>query len=125
MYISVKNTLTSNICLKAAALIIGYALWSIIGETFPTTRWFSVPVYFYNIEQTRGLKAPETLWVQLKGKRSFLNFIDKEKLGIHIDAHDLKPGLNTLNLTAEHLLLPPALALSHYIPHNIIITVEN
>jgi hypothetical protein len=124
MALSIRRVLVSNIFLKATALILGCMLWSILGEMFVATRWFKVPLGFYNTEQTAHIEAPESVWIQLKGKRSFLNHIDRTTLGAHINAQELKPGLNTIPLTHEQLLLPPALALRDYIPHNLVVTVR-
>jgi hypothetical protein len=123
MAISLKRTLLSNTLLKVLALILGYTLWSILGETFPTTRWFKVPLCFYNTQPTKSVTAPETLWVQLKGRRSALNTLDSTNLAVHVDAQHLKVGPNGLALTAEHLLLPSPIALQEYTPQNILITV--
>lgn len=124
MHISIKNALVSNVVLKGTSLILGYTLWSIIGETFPTSYWFKVPFCFYNVNAAQQPEGPEFVWVQLRGRRSLLSHLDAKNLGIHINAQELKSGPNNIVLSHEHLFVPPALALNDYMPHNIVVTTH-
>ncbi len=124
MHVSIKKAFVSNVVLKGTSLILGYMLWSIIGETFPTNYWFKVPLCFYNVTTQQQPEGPEYVWVHLKGRRSLLSHIDTKSLAIHINAQELKSGPNSITLSHEHLFVSPALALNDYIPHNIVVTIH-
>lgn len=122
MYINLKNTVTSNIFLKISSLIIGYLGWSIISNAYHATMWITVPICFYNTSNLT-IEAPETIFLELKGTRSQLRSIDKEKLSVFIDAKTLIQGPNACQITTSKLFLPPSIKIHNYIPINPVITV--
>lgn len=121
MHISIHRALDSRIFLKVSSLIIAYLLWSIIGESFSTTRWYQIPIVFYNIEENIKLTAPEYIWIQMKSKRSILSNIDTDNLALHINAQELKTGPNNVTVNEETLLLSANICVSNFIPQNVIV----
>lgn len=117
-----RTALTSPIFLKATSLIIGFLLWSTVNHLFTQNVWLTVPVCFYNID-TLQIEAPETINVELTGKRAHIKQINPEVLAVHIDASRLKIGTQKIPITAKQLLLPSSISVTSIIPHPIIITV--
>ena len=64
------------------------------------------------------LSAPDTIRIQIRGKRTDLRMIAHENLAVHIDASTLADGRNSLAVTNETLLLPDSIKLVHYAPTN-------
>ncbi len=114
---------TSTPFLKATAIILGFLFWTIIGDSFPSYRWVTVPVAFYNTSKS-VIEAPETVKVQLKGKRSQLRALDENQLAVHINAQELNDGPHQLEVTREMLLLPATISLGDIIPLNLAIKIK-
>lgn len=123
MNIKLKHAFSSTIFLKAVSLVIGFLFWSILSQSFTTNRWVTIPVAYYN-KGTEKIEAADTVKVELKGRRSHLKNIDESTLSLHIDAQNLKPGPNTIEVTPENLFLPATIGVGEIIPHNITIHVS-
>lgn len=119
---ALRTSLTSPIFLKATSLIIGFLLWNTINHLFTYSTWVTVPVCFYNAE-AKQIDAPESLTIELTGKRAQIRHINQEALAAHIDAGNLSLGTHKLTVTSEHLLLPPSISVTTVIPHTIIVTI--
>lgn len=113
-----KKILWHNAPLKVISLILGYTFWYIFGHSHVTTAWVTVPLYFYNVPPATTIKAPETLFIKIAGKRSELRALDFEHLAIHIDAQTLQEGPNRLAISDARLFLPDTIKLIHYSPSN-------
>lgn len=118
----VKDALRSTMFLKAMALIIGFLFWNIMSESFTASRWFTVPVCFYN-KTDALIQAPETVMVEIHGKRSHIRALDPATIAVHIDAQTLAEGPQHLFITRDLLLLPPTIAVQETIPHTLFIQV--
>ena len=118
----VRTILTSSLCLKISSLIIGFLLWSTVNDLFTYTKWFTIPLCFYNAESL-VLSAPQAITLELSGKRSHIRQIASDSLAAHIDAHTLRPGNNLLAITRDHLLMPPSIQVTTVIPHSVIVQV--
>lgn len=119
---ALRTTLTSPLFLKATSLVLGFLLWSTVNHLFTYSIWVTVPVCFYNVD-AKQIDAPESVNIELTGKRAHLRHINKEALAVHIDASLFTYGTHKLTLKAEHLLLPPTIAVTTVIPHHIIVTI--
>ncbi len=119
-----KN-LTNNIPRKVLSLVIGYHIWIIVGTHVPAYRWLEVPVCFYHTTPEATWKAPESILVQLAGKRTSLCNLDTTSLAIHIDTRTLTSDHNRLILSNYELLLPSHLHVVDWKPSNIIITKQH
>lgn len=120
---SFRTALTSPIFLKASSLILGFLLWSSVSELFTRSLWVAVPLSFYNNKEGRKISSPETINVELSGKRSHIKHIDKNTLALHIDAQSLHLGDNHLTITREQLLMPPSIAVATVIPQKVVVRV--
>ena len=117
--------LSANAPLKIISFMLAYSFWALLNQMHPTLLSVTVPLCFYGTQKTHStITAPETLNVTLSGKRSDLANLDLATLAAHVDAATLVPGPNTLNLTREHLFVPPTCNLVHYKPSNIVISVH-
>ena len=123
MNVKVKSALTSTIFLKAVSVVIGFMFWSIVSDSFTSYKWVTVPIAFYN-KKDQNIVSPNTIKVELKGRKIHLKNIDKSALSLHIDAQTLKPGPNCIEVTPDLLFLPSTVAIGETVPHNITIHVE-
>lgn len=117
----IKEALRSTMFLKVMALIIGFLFWNVISESFTTSRWYTVPVCFYN-KTDQAIQAPETVLVELHGKRSHIRALEASTLALHIDARTLMQGPQHLIVSHDLLMLPPTIAVHDTIPHTLYIT---
>ncbi len=119
---SFRTAFTSPIFLKVSSLILGFLLWSSVSELFPRTLWVAVPISFYN-KDLRAISAPESVHIELSGKRSHIKRIDTHNLAVHIDAQTLHTGDNHLAITHEQLLMPPSITVATIIPQKVVVQV--
>lgn len=119
-----KN-LTNSIPRKLLSLVIGYHIWIIVSTHVPAYRWLEVPVCFYHTTPETTWEAPESILVQLAGKRTYLCNLDTTSLAIHIDTRTLTSDHNRLILSNYELLLPSHLHVVDWKPSNIIITKQH
>ncbi len=99
-----KNLFT-NLNYKILAFIIGYSLWAYKSADQKITRWFTVPVCFYNDKQV-SLEAPELVAIQLQATRSFMQTLDATQLALNIDCQSLINGPNIRTNYESYLFLP-------------------
>ena len=124
MKLKTKNILTSNAPLKAISLILGYTFWHIFGAAHVKTIELNVPLCFHSTPANHIIKAPNTINVQLMGKRTYLYALDHNTLAVHINAHNVHTGTNPIKITSDNLFLPETVKLVHYIPCNLEVTIE-
>lgn len=110
--------------LKMIALIIGYSFWYITGSSHITATTLSVPLCFYNTPEHTHLQAPESVSVTISGKRSDIRALDQDQLAVHIDAAQLHPGKNVVQLTHRELMLPRHMKLLQYAPSNLVVELS-
>ncbi len=118
----IKEALRSTMFLKAMALIIGFMFWNVISESFTASRWFTVPVCFYN-KTNQKIDSPETVMIELHGKRIHLRALDPATIAAHIDVNTLTPGPQRLTISRDMLLMPSTITVHETIPHTLFITV--
>lgn len=119
-----KKIRSNNLLIKVLSFIFGYCVWSMFSARNVSTMELEVPLCFFNKPTSLQLQAPETITVQLSGKRSTLRALDRNTLAIHIDASRLHEGANPLVLENETLFLPSTIKLIHYIPANLVIHAQ-
>lgn len=114
-----------NAPLKIVSLMLGYGFWHLFGSTHLITSWHTIPLTFYNTTNSFSIDAPETVYVQLKGTRTHISYLDEKNLAIHIDGNTLNIGNNCLDITNHDLLLPASIKMIDYRPTNIIVRVSH
>lgn len=124
MAISIKNSLLNNATIKVFSLILGYALWSILSDHHTKTISVTAPLCFYGQNENITIKAPESITVDLKGKKRELAVLDVSNLALHIDACGLKKGLNPIAVHNATLFLPDSICVVHYFPTKIFVDVQ-
>lgn len=115
-----KKLLSNNLLVKVISFIFGYCIWSMLSASHVTTVELDVPLCFFN-RPALALQAPETVTVQLSGKRTALRALNTKTLAIHIDASRMHIGANPIVLETETLFLPNTIKLLHYSPTNLVI----
>ena len=119
---ALRTSLTSPLFLKVTSLIIGFLLWSTVNHLFTYSTWVTVPICFYNVD-AKQIDAPESMNIELTGKRAHIRHINHDALAVHIDASQLTYGTHQLTVTSNQLLLPPSITATTVIPHTILITI--
>ncbi|HVX01414.1 MAG TPA: hypothetical protein VHA52_13405 [Candidatus Babeliaceae bacterium] len=116
--------MATKIYLVISSALLGWSLWYILGDLFPTQLTVTVPLYFYNAtsEQLSSLTYPEKLTLTLKGYRKDLRSINYKELALHINFNALASPISALYPEAGHLLLPQCIKIINSSPLNIAIT---
>lgn len=120
-----KRILLANAPLKIVSLIIGYTFWYIFGHAHTVTTKVQVPVCFYGTSKAFVINSPDTITVELTGKRSHLHSLDLPSLALHINAQKLQVGPNPIEITSATLFLPESIKLINYSPSNMVINVTH
>lgn len=121
---NLQKLLTNRISLIIISAIIGSSIWYTISIDKPAQLSLSLPICFYGQSDQQTIKAPLQVYVRLSAPRRLLCALDSNTLAIHLDAHKLHAGKNSITLTHAELLLPKCIKLLDYRPLNIIIDVE-
>ena len=119
---ALRTTLTSPLFLKATSLVIGFLLWSTVNHLFTYSTWVTVPICFYNVD-AKHIDAPESMNIELTGKRAHIRHINTDALAVHLDASLLSYGTHKCTISEKDLLLPPTISATTVIPHHLIITI--
>lgn len=125
MKLSIKNLLETNLSLKIVSLLFGVSFWAIFTTWHNSSLTTQVPICFYGSNEKRIVDSPETVTVELSGKRSDLLNLDLENLAVHVNSDELIAGENLIELSHEKLFLPCGVKLVHYFPSNPIITITD
>ena len=124
MKFNLKNNLKNNATLKVVSFIIGYNVWNILSASHTHTLSIEAPVCFYHESAAHTIDAPESITLELQGKKNVLQSINKKTLALHIDASQLHHGPNPLLVNHATLFLPETINVVHYSPANIVINVK-
>ncbi len=119
-----KKSFFNKTPLKAISLIFGYSFWYILGSGHDTSIWLDIPLSFYGTPSYLTLHAPDTIAVNLVGKKTDLYNLDTDNLAAHINATEFVPGHQQISLTTKTLLLPETIKLVHYKPANLVVEVK-
>lgn len=111
------SILTSKSILKITALIFGYAFWLVLAQNQSLKISKNIPLSFYMPEDQFNITAPSEVTIELFGKRSDLQKIDLDTLGINLDISNLnKNGVHPIKIDTNHLFLPNYVKLLYYTP---------
>ncbi|MDP3889560.1 MAG: hypothetical protein Q8Q25_03400 [bacterium] len=121
---NIRKLLLSNASLKVLSFIFGYTLWYIFSNEQVITVWKTVPLCFYSVPSQWTITGPDSVSIQLTGKRSHIYTLERENLAAHINTQNLQPGEQCIKLTSDTLFLPDSIKLVHYVPSNLHVTIE-
>jgi|SRR5580700_3855712 hypothetical protein len=115
-----KIIVNSKIHYNILAIITGYIIWNYVYTNLIIIKTFSVPIYFYNTEDTDTFFAPNQIAVTVKGPQSLLTQLSP---GIHIDADTILYNKKTwYTITQQSLFLPYEICMAYSFPTMISIT---
>lgn len=123
--IKIKKIFTHNAPLKIVSLLLGYSFWFIFGHAQIITSNITVPLCFYGVDESFTIQAPETVHIELSGKRSIMQAMDMQSIAVHIDARELVDGIQPIEISSERLFLPESIKLVHYSPAQIVVNVKH
>jgi len=113
----------NNKTIKIVSLIIGYSLWSYLGQIYQIDKWVTAPICYYNVPEDMVINASqEKLTVHLTGKREDIKYCSD--LGLHIDASKLCEGQQLIIPDDQMLFLPKTVKMVHFTPLKISITIS-
>jgi hypothetical protein len=123
MQLNLKNILLNNNSLKLLSLFFGFGLWYILSQPQHVHVNITTPVCFYN-SATRKIEAPESIDLELVGKRSDIKRLSRKNLALHLDAQQLHEGEQHIIINEQHLFLPASIKLVNCTPSHLIINVK-
>ena len=109
--------------IKLLSIIVGTLFWFIFSYDKVTTVCYTIPVIIYN-DSAYSFDGPDTISIQLSGKRADFIHCQQKNLALYIDAHTLTPGKNMIEVTNQRLFLPSCLCVVDSSPNNSIITCK-
>jgi len=118
-----KNLSLHNAPLAIISLLLGYSFWYIASYNHLMSLQLTIPLCFSELPDNYTINAPEKIAVTLTAQRSDLYALDRTSLSAHININKLLPGKHGIVLTEHHLFLPKNIALTHYKPTNLCITI--
>jgi len=121
----IKKAVSSNITLKAMAVLMGYVLWSTMSQSQPKELWITIPVSVHSLPDNVTMHSPDTIAVHIAGRKSDLCTLDRQTLALHVDGHHLHAGNNLIPITNTTLFLPDTIKLLHYKPHHVVVTIAS
>jgi len=112
-----------NLGLKALSLGLAVVAWLLVfGQQAETVaRTFSVPIVYRDVPDGWLLDEPEPLEtrVTLSGSSRAFALIDAGAVRISIDGTSIKPGHQSVKITASHLRLPAGLTVHEIDPESV------
>ena len=123
MLTTTKPILTSKSVLKIASVVFGYAFWLILAQNQDLQITQTIPLSVYLANDELKLSGPEHITVGLLGKRLYLQKLDFQTIGAHIDGTNLNTaGTYPIQISTSHIFLPNYVKLLYYTP--VIINLE-
>jgi len=120
----IKRVLLNNVQLKIFSLILAYGSWSMINKSHADDVWIEAPVCFYETAQGLKIAAPDSIKINLTGKRADLRLLDTQSTAIHIDSRTLKKGENKIALSDKQMMLPGTIKVTGWAPSHLDVKVE-
>ena len=119
-----KKALLNNVQIKLFSLVLGYGLWSIVNQSHADDMWMDIPLCFCETAKTMNVDAPETVKINLTGKRADLRVLDRNGVAVHIDTRRLSAGKNIIALSDRQVLLPETIQITGWAPTHVNINVK-
>jgi len=123
MRLNLRNILLNNNSLKLLSLFFGFGLWYVVSQPHTIRLSVTAPVCFYNSTATKTINAPETVTLELAGKRSDIQRFDQKNCALHLDAQQFAHGQHHLIIDEKNLFLPATIKLVNCIPSHVVINV--
>lgn len=123
MKLQTSTIILSNMPLKIISGILGFAFWYIFSQGQTISIWLDVPICFHDVPEYITIHCPETITINIAGKRTDLYALDCKHLAVHLNSQHLSPGKKLLTITSHSLFLPETINLLHYKPSNVLIEI--
>lgn len=122
----IKRSLTENIPLKAAALIIAIILWLFVTSKGQTEISLDVPIDFINIPQGLDIVRYDvkSANIVIKGYEGFIKNIKPGDIRVNVDLSKAKKGEASLPITKKDIRLPYTLSLMKIEPSSVKVYLE-
>lgn len=119
----IHYAISNSLFVKISALCMGYSLWFYAGQVYPSSQWVEVPLCFYNVPARMRIQAPETVSIELTGKRMHLRTLDLNSLAIHVNTQEYTLGKQAYSVTPRDVFLPTSIEITACKPPVISITL--
>lgn len=120
---SIKETVTGNLGLKALSLFLAAALWLFVTMGMEGEEGLRVPVRIKNIPTRLSVEnqVPAVADIRIAGPKLFLMRLDKEQLAATLDLQGLGVGDVAYPDLAGTVRLPSGLRITRISPANVVL----
>lgn len=119
---TLKKITKSNLSLKCIAGILGMLIWLKYSSSLVQCS-IEIPLSFYHVDEQHEINSPDYITVLLQAKRNDLYLTDLSECAIHINAQELKKGINQIFITEKDICLPEAMTVLNYSPRSVEISI--
>jgi hypothetical protein len=118
---SFKVFMTYNWRPKLLSLAVVSLLWFVLVGQQNTEVGFSVPVLYYNVPKSLTIDSDriEEVYVNMRGSREILNFLDHSRLRVSINLKDASVGWQHYTISDKDINAPLGLQLTGVTPPEI------
>lgn len=108
------------------SLVFITGIWASFSKGMETLAEFDIPVEYENPDQKMEIVSSSAANVKLliSGARPLMKSIKPEQISIKLNLIQAQVGDNTLNITAENILLPPGIRLKKIEPATLSVTLD-
>jgi DNA integrity scanning protein DisA with diadenylate cyclase activity len=110
----------------ALSLIFVTGIWFTIARGKDTLITLKVPIEFLNQREDMDIQETSinTVELQLEGSEILMNSLRAEQVRVRLDLSSAEPGLNSLQILAENVTLPPGILLKKIEPMSVEISLD-
>lgn len=121
-----KDFFTSNLRLKAVALIFALALWFFVAGQSRTEVGFLVPIGLKGMPNDMVMTSmpPEDIEVRVTGPRLFIANLSPAQIAAEIDLSSAKEGLNAYRIKPTDIVTPMGVDVLRFRPNSIEVRLE-
>jgi len=114
-----------NLGLKAAALVLGTALWFTVSG-HQVERRIPAAVFYRNVPQGLELTGEQAdqVSVHLRGGDTIISSLSQNQIFIVVDLGNGREGVNVISLRTEQVAAPMGLAVLQVDPNSVTVTLE-
>lgn len=124
--VNIPHATLPILSLNVLPCILGYVLWASISQFFLVQVTYHVPIVFYGKEDNMIIETSlDESCITLEGSRTALAQAELSNIAIHINAHTLKEGINSIQIERQHLMLSQSVQLLNAQPYIISVNLKH
>lgn len=121
-----RDFFTSNLRLKAMALVFAVALWFFVAGQSRTEVGFLVPIGLKGIPKDMVMTSvpPGEIEVRVTGPRLFISNLSPAQIAAELDLSSAKEGLNAYKIQPQDIVTPMGIDVLRFRPNSIEVKLE-